>query len=94
MHTYMHPYMPTCMHASLHTCLHRYVHAYLAHTHTHTLARAHTHTIQRRVPVACLRLRLHRRRTPLHWAASYGKYDVVTLLVANRADASARDDGG
>ncbi len=41
-----------------------------------------------------MRLRLHRRSTPLHLAAVNGKYDVVTLLVANGAAATARNKDG
>ncbi len=35
-----------------------------------------------------------RRRTPLHYAAEKGKYDVVRLLAANRADVNARNSDG
>ena len=37
---------------------------------------------------------MHRRRTPLHISVKYFKYEVVRLLVANGADATARDNDG
>jgi hypothetical protein len=55
-------------------------------THRHTLI--HTPTRWLGMP------RLHRRATLLHLAAIFGKYDVVALLVANGADASAQDKSG
>ncbi|CAH8475125.1 unnamed protein product [Heterobilharzia americana] len=35
-----------------------------------------------------------RKSTPLHFAAGYGRRDVVSLLLDNNADVSARDEGG
>ncbi len=39
-------------------------------------------------------MRLRRRSTLLHEAALWGEYDVVRLLVANGADATARNNAG
>jgi ankyrin repeat protein len=33
-------------------------------------------------------------RTPLHFAAAFGKKDVVELLLANKADVNAKDKDG
>ncbi|CAH8451148.1 unnamed protein product [Schistosoma haematobium] len=35
-----------------------------------------------------------RKSTPLHFAAGYGRRDVVSLLLDHNADVSARDEGG
>ncbi|XP_076154617.1 poly [ADP-ribose] polymerase tankyrase-2-like isoform X3 [Alosa pseudoharengus] len=35
-----------------------------------------------------------RKSTPLHFAAGFGRRDVVEFLLQNRADVHARDDGG
>ena len=35
-----------------------------------------------------------RKSTPLHFAAGYGRLDVVELLIVRGADVSAKDDGG
>ncbi len=60
-------------------------------THTHTDTCTHAPTGSRcRVRTSAL----HRRATPLHYAAEKGKYDVVRLLVANGADATAKKSFG
>lgn len=35
-----------------------------------------------------------RKSTPLHFAAGYGRLNVVELLIIKGADVSAKDDGG
>lgn len=35
-----------------------------------------------------------RKSTPLHFAAGYGRLDVVKLLIIRGADVCAKDDGG
>lgn len=35
-----------------------------------------------------------RNSTPLHFAAGYGRQDVVSLLLDNNANVSERDEGG
>lgn len=35
-----------------------------------------------------------RKSTPLHFAAGYGRLDVVKLLIIRGADVGAKDDGG
>ncbi|VDQ07720.1 unnamed protein product [Trichobilharzia regenti] len=35
-----------------------------------------------------------RKSTPLHFAAGYGRREVVSLLLEHNADVSARDEGG
>ena len=63
-----------------------------SHSRTHRHARTRTHTHARADGSSCSSCAFARRQTPLHWAASRGKYDVVRLLVANRADVAARDN--
>jgi ankyrin repeat protein len=55
---------------------------------------------RRRIPTQTARaaaivlFRWHCRKTPLHEAARFGKYDVVRLLVANGADVTASNNEG
>ena len=84
-------------HTHTHTHTHRNTHAQDTHARTHSHPR-HTHSgallphrRPRVVVIVCVRLR--RRDTPLH-GASNGHYEVVRLLVANRADVTARNNEG